>query len=510
MKRLRQLGPLKLLKLLRRLKRFLVDSSNYGKLIILIGLLVGFPLVVLPFFPTEARHALAFIAPMAFSLLLGAIICRATYRRKERNTEWQSPLQRGSLAILFVWCYSSLMGAMPFVISGQLSFARALFESVSGWTTTGLTVVDVAAMPKVFLFHRSFMQYSGGLGFVLMMAMVVQGKHSMALYNAEGHVDRLMPSLRQTSRAITAIYGGFLALGTIAYRVFGMRLFDAVCHTMSALSTAGFTTQAGSIGAYDSLPIELATVVLMLVGASNFAILFLLTEGKVREIFRVTEMRFMAGLMAVFVPLSACSLAAGLGMGVLKSLRHALFGVVTVFSTTGYSIMDYSSWTPFGSGLLILLMVIGGCAGSTAGGIKLSRTYLLIRITRENIRKRLSPAIKTAAPTYNTANGRTPIDSALVSDTFGFIACYVGIFILGTLLVTVTADCSLQDAMFEFASAFGTVGISNGLTNPTTNTATLAVEMVGMVLGRLEVFVVFIGMYSGAHMLRLWLRRSQP
>ena len=490
------------------LRQHISRGSNYGKLVLLIGLLVGVPLVVLPFYPAEARYMPAFLFPMLFSFLLGFAICETTYRKKEAVNVWQSPLQRGSLVILFVWSYSFCIGAAPFVIAGQLDLVRALFESVSGWTTTGLTVVDVTAMPRIFLFHRSFMQYCGGLGFILMMAIVVQSKQSMVLYNAEGHLDRLMPSLKQTSRIIFAIYSGFLVLGTLLYRLFGMKLFDAVCHTMSALSTAGFTTQAGSIGAYGSLPIETVTVILMLVGASNFAILLLLTEGKIRQIFRVTEMRFLVCLLAVFVPLSACSLAAGMNIGIGESFRHALFGVVTTFSTTGYSTTNYAAWPPFALGLLILLMIIGGSAGSTAGGIKLSRTYFLLRITRENIRARLSPAIQTTSPTYITARGKAPIDNALVVDTFGFVACYMGVCIVGTLLTALTAGCSLFDAMFEFASALGTVGISNGLTNAGTNAATLVVEMAGMILGRLEVFVVFFGLVSGVQLMKRKLRRK--
>jgi trk system potassium uptake protein TrkH len=199
----------------------------------------------------------------------------------------------------------------------------------------------------------------------------------------------------------------------------------------------------------------------------------------------------------VFVPLTAFSLAAQLDMGAGESFRQALFGVTTTFSTTGYSTMNYAQWPPFAVGLLILLMIIGGGAGSTAGGIKLSRAYFLLRITRENIRRRVSPAIKTAAPSYNTVRGKAPIDNALITDTFGFIACYIGVFIIGTLLLTLTADCSLMDAMFEFASAFGTVGITNGMTGAHTNAATLIIEMIGMTLGRLEIFVVLFGISAG-------------
>ncbi len=478
--------------------RIVLSGGVYGKLFLLIGLLAGVPLIIIPFYPSESGYALSFLIPMLCSLAAGFIISVLSVRQKGKGLkrEWQSPLQQGSLPVLFAWCLGFIIGAAPFVIGGQMNFIHALFESVSGWTTTGMTVADIPSMPRIFLFHRAFMQYCGGLGFILMMAVFVSGKQYMSLYNAEGHVDRLMPSLRKTSRVTSFLYLGFLAAGSVSYALFGMDFFDAVCHAMSALSTAGFSTQAGSIGHYGSFPIELVTVALMLIGASNFAVLLLLAERKIREMFRVTELRVMLCVVVLFVPLSAMPLAAE-GMGIGESLRQALFGVVTIFSTTGYSTADYALWPPFVVGLLILLMIIGGCSGSTAGGIKMSRLYYLIRITRQSIRKKLSPARMVTVMTYNTSRGKMPIDEALISDTFAFLVCYIGVLISGSLALTLTAGCSLFDALFEFASVFGTVGVSNGLTNANTNTATLIVEIFGMILGRLEMFVVFIGIFSG-------------
>jgi len=485
------------------LKKLISESSNYGKLIALIGLLIAAPLTVIPFYQEDARYISAFLIPSVVSIALGIAVCFLAPRKEKPATEWQSPMQKGSLPIVLAWCFAIFAGAIPFVLGEQLSFILAMFESVSGWSTTGLTVVQVAVMPRIFLFHRAFMQYCGGLGFFIVIAMLIQGKQNMSLYSAEGHPDRIMPSLKRTAQIIFTLYSCFLVAGTLIYRIFGMKLFDAVCHTMSALSTAGFTTQAESIGQYKSLSIEIFTVILMLIGSSNFAVLLLLVKGKFRKIIRVSEVRFMIGLLFVFVPLTAVTLMSKLGMGFGESLINALFGVVTTFTTTGYSTMNYSLWPPFLLGLLVLLMIIGGSVGSTAGGIKLVRTYLLIRITRENVKNRLSSDRRITAPAYYLAQGKMlPIDDTLIKDTIGFISCYMGVFIAGTLLLTLTADCSLFDAMYEFASALGTVGISNGVTNPGASAGSLIILMVGMFLGRLEIFIVFIGLYTGIHMLR--------
>ncbi|MCL1894554.1 MAG: TrkH family potassium uptake protein [Holophagaceae bacterium] len=482
------------------MKRPIAGRRVYGRLILLIGLLIAVPVLVVPFYPDEAQYIHAFITPSLFSVALGATLSFSASKRQLLIAEWQSPLE-GGIPVMFAWCFAFFVGAVPFLIGQQLNLFQALFESVSGWTTTGLTVVNVTEIPHIFLFQRSFMQYCGGLGFIIMVAMFVQSNQNMNLYSAEGHPDRIMPSLKSTTRTICLLYGCLLVAGTLIYWLFGMKFFDAICHTMSAVSTAGFTTQANSIGEYGSLPIEIFTILLMLIGATNFAVLLLLLTGKFRSIFRVTEVRFMIGMLLVFVPLIGFSLWKSLDMDFSESIIQSTFGVVSTFTTSGYSLMNFTLWPPFASGLLLLLMFFGGCAGSTAGGLKLFRIYLLFRIAKENVRNRLSPVHRVTAPSYIRAQGKTLIDDALIKDTLGFVVCYIGIYIVGTLLLSLSTEASLQDAMFEFASAFGTAGISCGLTSPDLSVGSLLVLMGGMILGRLEIFVVFVGAYSGIQML---------
>ena len=473
------------------------DCSNPGKLMIMIGLLVTASLAILPFYPQDMGYAICFLLPGLFSILAGGLVCafgkREAYFSSDRLTaQWHS-----NNTVLFTWFWGIAVGAMPFFLSGQLKFVQSLFESISGWTTTGLSVMDVAKTSHIFLFYRSFMQYCGGLGFVLMMVMLVSGKRSMDLFNAEGHPDKLMPNLKQTAQTIFEMYILFLILGTVAYVVCGMPLFDSLCHAMCSLSTGGFSTKLSSIGEYHSLPIEIVTTQLMLIGTTNFAVLLLLLRGKWRQAIQVSEVRFLFLLLLIFVPLMALSLSGSMGLG--AGLRHALFNAASALSTTGYATMSYEGWTSCAIGLMILLMLIGGGIGSTAGGLKLIRVYLILRMMGQNINKKLLPQRCVDAPTYVKAQGRTKIDGELCSDTVGFVGCYLLLFIAGTLALTLTAGCSLEKAMFEFASALGTVGLSIGLTGPTTNNATLIVEMIGMILGRLEIFIVLTGGYYGLH-----------
>lgn len=485
------------------------DYSNCGKFMVLVGMLVAMPLVVLPFYPEDEIYAPSFAVPAVFSILAGIVVCLSTGHSKDGNFEWKATMQRSSLTVLFAWICGILVGAVPFIISGQLSYLQAIFESISGWTTTGLSVMDVSVTPHIFLFHRSFMQFCGGLGFVMMMVMLVQGKQSMNLYNAEGHPDKIMPNLRKTAQAIFLMYSSFLAAGTYLYRIAGMNLFDAVLHAMCALSTGGFSTKLNSIGEYNNIPVEIITIILMLIGTTNFAVLMLLAKLKLRQIFRVSEVKFMLLILLVIVPLTGMSLSSELNMSMEEGFRHAVFDVASALSTTGYSTMSYTSWPPFAIGVLILMMLTGGGIGSTAGGIKMSRVYIMMRVALLNIRKRISPARKIEAPYYIKAQGKTSIDHALINDTVGFIVCYLGIFIVGTMLTALTAECTLTEAMFEFASALGTVGLSIGITSPSAAPGTLVVEMFGMLLGRLEIFIVLIGIYSGINVLKQYIIREK-
>lgn len=479
------------------MSKIMSDCSSCGKQMLLIGGLVGAPLIILPFYPEEVQYAPAFLYPALISVVLGVLVCVFGKKDTDGSFEPRSLTESSSLVVLFAWGWGILFGSIPFVLGKQLAPVQALFETVSGWTTTGLSTMDVNITPKIYLFHRSFMQFCGGLGFVMMITMLISNKKSMNLFHAEGHPDKLMPNLKKTAQSIFAMYIFYLLIGTIAYRIVGMELFDGICHAMCALSTGGFSTKLNSIGEYNSLAIELVTIILMLIGTTNFAVLLLLTKKKWKRAFRVSEVRFMFGLFLIFIPILAFSLADGLGMNLGEGFCRAAFDLVSALSTTGYSTMSYATWPPFAVGILILMMLIGGGIGSTAGGMKMTRVYLMLRLAVSHVKKQLSPAQFVKADYYVKAQGKEKIDRDLAIDTTGFVVCYLILFVAGALLLTWTADCGLMEGMFEFASSLGTVGLSIGVTGPTSSTGTLIVEMFGMILGRLEIFIVLIGLYSG-------------
>lgn len=471
------------------------DCNNFGKLIILIGCLLLVPLIIVPFYPTEINYAFAFLIPSIISIILGVLLC-VLLPSYETEPQRMYIFRNGNLTVLFAWFYGFIAGAIPFVLGEQLNVIQALFESVSGWTTTGLSVVDVTVAPYIFLFHRSFMQYMGGLGFVMVMVIFIQGQHSVNLFNAEGHPDKLMPNLKKTAQLIFSMFTMFLVLGTAAYVLAGMNLFESLVHTMSALSTGGFSTRVDSIGAYNNLAIEVITIALMVIGTTNFAVLLMITRRKFYEVQRVSEVRFMGGVMALFIGISTLTLVGVTYQSLPTSFRISIFNIVSALSTTGYSTVSYQDWPAFNIGLLIILMLIGGGFGSTAGGMKLTRVYLLLRAAMDNIKKRIFPRRRIMTSHYYKGQNKVRVDDDLISDTMSFIMIYLLVFILGSSLFSLILDSSLQNAMFEFASTLGTVGLSIGLTTPETTPVILIIQMIGMILGRLEIFIVIIGIYS--------------
>ena len=478
---------------------YIEKHNPLGKLMIVIGIMMAIPLFVIPFYPEDLCYAWTFLLPSFSSVCLGVLVGKIGGKIRERDRSeyvWVS-----NLIVFAAWGYGFLAGAVPFVLAGKLTFVQALFESVSGWTTTGLSVVNVEETEPIFLFHRSFMQFCGGLGFVLMMTTFVQVRESANLYNAEGHPDKLKPNIKKTARTIFTMYVSFLIGGTVLYRIFGMGIFEGINHAMGALSTGGFSTRADSIGAYQSVAVEWITILLMIIGTTNFAVLQLFTTGKWKRATRVSEMRFLFAVLCIFIPLMAFSLSYGMYVHLGEGFRLAVFNVVSALSTTGFSTMAYTDWPEAAVGMMILLMLIGGGIGSTAGGLKLTRVYIMLRLVWENVKERMVSRQVVTSPSYETAQGKVKIDAKLTNQIVGFVTMYGLIFAVGSLLLTITANCSLKDAMFDFASSLGTVGLSIGITNPSTNEASLLIEIVGMILGRLEIFGVLLGICAFGKMI---------
>lgn len=458
--------------------------SITGGMMMLEGVILLIPLLLIPFYPVEAKYIYMFAVPGLVSVGAGLMVSRLTRR--------ESPV-RSSRIVVFIWLYGFLLASVPFYLYGNVTMVQALFESVSGFTTTGLSVLDVSTLPHLFLFYRSFLQYVGGLGFVMMMLVFVQGKFSADLYQAEGHPDKLMPNIGKTVKVIFFMYGFFLVMGTILYTLFGMPVFDSLLHTMCALSTGGFSNRLDSIGYYHSLPIELVTVLLMLIGMTNFSLLLLLFKGKFKAFFRASEMRFLGVLILIAVPVMTLFLVQE-GVAVAPGLRYAFFNAFSAVSTTGYATCSYSSWPETAVGAMVLLMLIGGGLGSTAGGMKLGRVAIVLKQLFRNVCRKMKPDRTVMLIHYHRGTEKETLSYERCEEASTYMGVYFLLFLLGTFALSAATGSTLLEGAFEFSSALGTVGLSIGLTSAETTPASLLIMTAGMILGRLEIFVLLKAM----------------
>ena len=468
--------------------RYRTILSYTGLIFLLESAVTLSPLLFLPFFPEEARLAPGFLIPAAVLALIGYTLRRA-FRHKTYAT---LTIHEGGVIVLLSWVAAFLSAAAPFMLILGFTFTQAVFESVSGWTTTGLSVVDVVHAPKLILLWRSIIQFSGGAGLAILMIASLAGPAGTGFSTAEGRTDQLVPHVRASAKLVMVIYTGYALAGILAYCLAGMTLFDSLNHTFTAISTGGFGTHPESIGYWDSFAVEAVSIALMLFGNINFLTAYTLFNGKFRAFSRNGEIR----LMALIIPFSTLVLfllvTPQLYPHLDKAFRVALFETVTSLTTTGFSTVSYTNWNSVGVFVLIVLMLIGGGTGSTAGGIKQFRVYLLNKALVWEIRRAFLPRNTVMENFVWQGESRAYVTDSQIRQIAVFLFLYLALYTVGTGILA-AYGYSLRDAMFEFASSIGTVGITIGVTMPDSPPGVLWTETMGMFLGRLEFFIVFIG-----------------
>jgi trk system potassium uptake protein TrkH len=475
-------------------------QARYRAILACVGLVLAvagsamlFPLLVLPWARDELRHAPAFAVPGVLAATLGWWTWR--HLRAHLGTP---TIQEGGVIVTLSWCLVSLVSAVPLVWVEGLDVTRAVFEATSGWTTTGLSVIDVGGARRLTLLWRSTMQLVGGAGLAIVMLATVArfsgaAFSGAALGAAEGRGNQLVPSVSDSARLVLRIYTAYAVLGVLAYRWAGMEWFDAVNHSFSAVSTGGFSTRAASIGAFDSVAIELVSLVLMFLGnpelRHGLAVAARPTPGDVAR--RRTAPH--GGGVAHRRHLAPGLRHPSAGHGVTKAVRVAVFEAVSALTTTGYSTVGYTDWSPSGVLVLSLLMLIGGGTCSTAGGVKQFRVVILAAAVVAALRRARLPQRAVTSTTVRFGTKEVMVTDSAVAAVTALVALYVATLAAGTLVLT-CHGYSVRDAAFEFASTLGTVGLSLGVTSPSTPLPVLWTQSAAMLFGRLELLVVLLAL----------------
>lgn len=469
-------------------RRYRAIASYTGLVCMIAGLAILSPLIALLAYPEEARLAWGFLLPGLGLSILGFLCWRSLKPAKAETLT----LQEGSVIVVFSWLIAVLVGTVPFLSIAGLNFTQAMFESTSGWTTTGLSVVDVTQTSQLILLYRSIIELFGGAGLAIVTLSAIAGPVGASLTSAEGRTEQLAPNVRRSAKLVLVIYSGMCAIGTVALWISGVGWFDAVNHAFAALSTGGFSTRTDSIGYWDSPYVEAVTIVLMLFGGLNFVTIYLLLTGQIQSVIRNGQVR----LQALLIPVAAIAIFFGSALTLYptlsKAVRVSLFESITALTTTGFSTVGYSDWNSLPWIFMILLMLIGGGAGSTAGGIKQLRIYILYRALLTEAMEMIRPKGAINETEIWQGEQRRFVSAGQVQQTALFVFLYLCVFFLGAAVMT-GYGYPLQDSLFEYASTLSTVGLSIGVTSADAPAGVLWTQIVGMFLGRLEFFTVFVG-----------------
>ena len=409
--------------------------------------------------------------------------------------------REGFFAVALIWILVSATGALPFYFSGYFpTYIDCFFESASGFTTTGASILTaVEPLPKGILFWRSFMHWLGGMGVLILTIALLPnlGSRTLHLMKAESPgpvVSKLVPKSSQSSKILYGIYCGMTVVEIVLLRIAGMPWYDSIVHSFGTAGTGGFSVKNISIAAYGSPAIEIIITVFMLLFSVNFALYFLLLCGKVKQAFRSDELRFFLAMVFITITMISINIR-DLYPTLGEAIRHAAFQVATVVSTTGYASTDFDQWPEFSRVLLVLLMFVGACAGSTGGAIKCSRVLILLRCIHREIRQVIHPR----AVNVVKLDGHVLEESSLRSVHI-FFSAYIFITLGATLLISVD-NFSFGTTFTAVVACIGNIGPGLEMVGPMGNYSAFSlfsktVLSLCMIVGRLEIIPVLV-LFSG-------------
>lgn len=468
-------------------------SRTVGLILLITGVFQVFPLLI-AVIDHEPRNILAYIESLCLILLVGGALVLFS-----RGGNRMFSAQEGFAATGLSWIFMSAFGALPFFLSGQIpSYVDAFFEMVSGFTTTGASILtDVEALSRCNLFWRSFSHWLGGMGVLVFLLAVVPGARKnggtgIYLMRAESpgpSVDKLTPHLRQTAMILYGIYILLTALCIVCLLLGGMPVFDSFCIAFGTAGTGGFAIKNSSMGGYSCFLQTVVTVFMFLFGV-NFSLYYMLLLRKFKAVFKNEELRLYFGIAAGSIVLIAINISRMYNT-VYEAVHHAAFQVVSIMTTTGYGTVDFEQWPAFSKAILLSLMFIGASAGSTGGGLKVSRVLLLMKSIRRTIRKALHP--RRVQPVY--MDGRA-VSEEVCDNVNAYLAIYCVILVLSFAIISVDGF-SIGTNFSAVASCFNNIGPGFELVGATQNFSIYSdlskiVLSLDMLLGRLEIFPLLL------------------
>lgn len=404
--------------------------------------------------------------------------------------------REGLVIVALMWVIYPIFGALPFYISGAIpNFIDAIFESISGFTTTGSTILtDIENLPNGILFWRTFTHWIGGMGvLVFAIAIFPSSNDSMYLMRAEcagPQVGKIVPKGKNSARYLYSIYLGLTVLTTIFLILGGMPVFDSICHAMSTAGTGGFGLKNNSVVYYNSTYIDVVLTISMLLFGINFNMYYFLITKRLKDVFKNTELRVYLLIILISIILITIEIYP-IYENVFTSLRFSSFQVVSIISSTGLATADYCQWSMLSQTILVILMFIGGCAGSTSGGLKVQRFIIMFKSAKKSIKQTLNPKsinIVTSDDKF--------LDISIVHGVHAYLIIYLGFFLISLLLISLN-NVDFSTSFTAITTCINNIGSGLAKVGPTENFSFFSnlskiVLSIDMLLGRLECFPIII------------------
>lgn len=404
----------------------------------------------------------------------------------------------GFAIVSISWILVSFFGALPFYFSGAIpSLVDSFFEASSGFSTTGASILQqIEGLPQGILFWRSFTHWVGGMG-VLVLTMAIlpsAGTGALQIMKAESpgpSPGKLVPKVRETAKILYGIYLLITIIEIILLKIAGMPLFDAFVHTFGTVGTGGFSNMNLSVQAYNNVYIEMIITFFMFLCGANFALYYQMLKGNISGFFKDSEFKLYSLIVITAIVLIALNIHGTEYTGALQSFRYSAFQVVSVITTTGYATADFNVWPVFSKTILFFLMFIGGCAGSTAGGIKNIRFLILFKAAKRDLLKIIHPRA-----IYSVRVGGKAINEQTLSEVLGFFFMYIMVF-CGAILIVSIEGKDLVTTVTSVATTLGNVGPGLGMVGPRGNFSEFTdlskmVFSFCMIIGRLEIYPILL------------------
>lgn len=442
----------------------------------------------------EKEVSMAFFKAAFLALTAGLLIMY--FIRPESNA---LKIRDGYLISALCWFVASAIGALPYVFSGVIPFyGDALFESVSGFTTTGATIIDnFSALPKGIQLWKSFSHWLGAMGILILAISLLPalGISGLKIASAEAPgptVEKMSTKISDSARKLYVMYTSFTLIEILLLKLGGLNLFDSLVHTFSSIGTGGLSNYQSGVAHFDSLYVEFIIIFFSTVASINFVLYSHLFKGKWREFFKDNELRaFLMILIGASLLIALNLWLSGTYDSVGKSARHSVFQAAAFMSTSGYAIADYTLWPSFSQMILFCLMMIGGCSASTCGSIKVIRILILFKLIKRGMYKRLHP---NAVVPVKIGSRTIPAD--MVSKVVSFIITYFTVFVISVLIISLE-NHDILTTVSAAASALSSTGMGMGLLGPEGNFGIFSLPTrlymaVLMIAGRLELFTIIM------------------